>query len=52
MPIEDHIKEAMIVQVEDFMAKLFELANFDPETVNSNSPYMSEVKLARDQILT
>jgi len=52
MPIEQHIKEAMVAQVDDFLAKLFELADFDPERANSEAPsFISGVKLARDHIL-
>ena len=51
MPIEEHIKEAMVAQVENFMAKLFEVSNFDPksDSVSKEAPqFMSEVRLARD----
>lgn len=37
MPLEDHVKETMIAQVDEFLDKLFTLANFDPETVSDSS---------------
>lgn len=51
MPIEDHIKEAMLSQVEQFMSKLFEVANFDPESVRESDEFISEVRLARNRVL-
>ena len=44
------MKQAMKGQVDDFLAKLFEVSKFNPETVsgdNRNS-FHSEVRLARD----
>ena len=51
MPIEDHTRDAMIAQVDDFMAKLFELADFDPEAVSEAPQFISEVRLAHDKVL-
>ena len=51
MPIEDHIKEAMLSQVEQFMSKLFEVANFDPESVREPDDFISEVRLAHNRVL-
>lgn len=50
MPLEQHVKEALKGQVDDFLAKLFEVADFDPETVTgeNRTQFRSEVKLARD----
>jgi hypothetical protein len=36
MPIDDKVKESMIVQVDEFLAKLLEVSNFDPESVSNS----------------
>ena len=50
MPLEPHVKKAMYAQVEEFLRMLFEISNFDPESVsggeNNKHPFASEVRLA------
>ena len=50
IPLEDHVKQAMQGQVDEFLSKLFEVAQFDPETVSGENrdSFHSEVRLARD----
>ena len=50
IPLEPHVKQAMIGQVDEFLSKLFEVAQFDPETVSgeNRNQFHSEVRLARD----
>ena len=50
MPLEDHTKESMTAQIDEFLAQLFEVANFDPESVRSNddtSKFYSSLTLQR-----
>ena len=51
--LEPHVKQAMQGQVDEFLAKLFEVAQFDPETVTgeNRNQFHSEVRLARDHVL-
>jgi len=37
LPVSDQVKESMLLQVEEFMTSLFELANFDPKAQNSTT---------------
>ena len=58
MPLEDQTKESMTAQIDEFLAQLFEVANFDPESVRSNddtSKFYSSLTLQRvwwENILT
>ena len=50
MPLEDQTKESMTAQIDEFLAQLFEVANFDPESVRSNddtSKFYSSLTLQR-----
>ena len=50
MPLEDHVKESMTAQVDEFLAQLFEVANFDPESVRNSddtSKFYSSLALQR-----
>lgn len=40
-------------QVDDFLAKLFEVSNFDPESVQgtNKSTFDSNLRVARDRVL-
>ena len=50
MPLEDHVKESMTAQIDEFLAQLFEVANFDPESVTNSdhtSKFYSSLALQR-----
>ena len=51
MPIDESVKQSMITQVDDFLAKLLEVSNFDPSSVSNSDEFTSEVRLARDTVL-
>ena len=52
-PLAPHVKLAMQAQVDEFLGKLFEVANFDPNSFSgeNSSQFTSEVRLARDKVI-
>ena len=37
LPLEPHIKQSMYAQVDEFLTMLFDIANFDPQTMSGEN---------------
>ena len=51
MDIDSQVKQTMNAQVDDFLQKLLELADFKPGDRQEKGAFQSQVRIAREQAL-